>query len=184
MTKQATFEGNPCKTCGGVLRYQRCRSCVTCKAIKTAEYHARVKARRETDASFNESFLINKREQQRTLRAANPDRNRSESQRYRDRINADPSLRQKHLDKSRSRYHRGRKYGLTEDQVEALIAKADGRCEICQKPSELLLIDHCHATGVVRGMLCDFCNKGIGWLREDIAALQSAVSYLLRFPKQ
>ena len=39
-------------------------------------------------------------------------------------------------------------------------------------------IDHCHDTGVVRGLLCNQCNQGIGYLQDDITLLEEAIKYL------
>lgn len=42
----------------------------------------------------------------------------------------------------------------------------------------MLLIDHCHQGGHVRGLLCDQCNRGIGLLQDDPDVLERAVAYL------
>lgn len=56
-------------------------------------------------------------------------------------------------------------YGLTVDQYEALIAAQDGACAICRQQPETgkrLAVDHCHATGNVRALLCTYCNVAVG----------------------
>ena len=71
------------------------------------------------------------------------------------------------------------KYGLTSEQLSALQAAAQGRCGICDVEfGEDFHVDHCHETGLVRGLLCPRCNKGIGWLNDDPAAVLSAYFYL------
>lgn len=55
------------------------------------------------------------------------------------------------------------KYGLTLEQVEALKEHNDYKCWICNKESKRLVIDHDHKTGKVRGILCDLCNKHLGY---------------------
>lgn len=69
--------------------------------------------------------------------------------------------------------HKFRNYGLTPDQV----ANLPKECEICGETNNLH-IDHEHATGLVRGILCGGCNRGIGMLRENISSIQSAIQYL------
>ena len=75
--------------------------------------------------------------------------------------------------------NRLRKYALTDTEFEALVDRQEGRCAICQRvPDGPLAIDHDHATGRVRGLLCRMCNLGIGHLRDDPALLRAALSYL------
>jgi hypothetical protein len=84
-------------------------------------------------------------------------------------------------------YARRRKYGVTSDQYQALYAAQRGTCKICkgsrpqtsprggQKP---LAVDHCHATGRIRGLLCNKCNAGLGMLDDSIDLLRAALAYL------
>jgi hypothetical protein len=77
-----------------------------------------------------------------------------------------------------------RKYGLTRQQYDTLFKQQQGRCAICyttqnkwgNKPIALC-IDHCHQTGVVRGLLCNFCNTEIEFLSGDKKIL--AVTFAL-----
>ena len=39
-------------------------------------------------------------------------------------------------------------------------------------------VDHCHKTGLIRGLLCARCNKAIGWFGDDPALLEAAALYL------
>lgn len=75
-----------------------------------------------------------------------------------------------------------RTYGLTVEQFEALLLSQDGRCAICENEIEpddpRTHVDHCHETGAVRGILCHWCNVGIGSLREDLLILSNAIKYL------
>ena len=75
--------------------------------------------------------------------------------------------------------HRRREYGITEEQYNNMILYQNNTCAICKKPSHKTLhIDHDHQTGNVRGLLCSQCNTGIGFFKEDINALASAIEYL------
>lgn len=73
-------------------------------------------------------------------------------------------------------------FGLTTEQYRAMHLKHDGRCWICGNlPSgtrAFLCVDHDHDTGRVRGLLCDPCNQGIGFLRDDVQLLRKAIAYL------
>ena len=71
------------------------------------------------------------------------------------------------------------KYRLTADEYARLMARAGGRCELCGVDiSEGQRIDHCHETGLVRGILCHRCNIGLGWFDDDPARLLAAHLYL------
>lgn len=67
--------------------------------------------------------------------------------------------------------HLGRKYGITPEQWDAMFAAQSGVCAICKVPDRTgkhgkLVVDHCHSTGRVRGLLCTPCNISIGILGE------------------
>lgn len=86
-----------------------------------------------------------------------------------------------------ARYRRERdrnlrnRHGIGVEDYERMLAEQGGACAICDKtPSaeEILRIDHCHATGRIRGLLCNRCNLAIGYLRDDSAAAMRACLYL------
>jgi hypothetical protein len=61
--------------------------------------------------------------------------------------------------------HRERTYGMTRKHYEALRAAQEGRCALCQEelvPGKQTHVDHCHATGKVRALLCNSCNRVVG----------------------
>ena len=75
--------------------------------------------------------------------------------------------------------HRYVTYGLSTSDYDRLLAECEGRCGICRKATKLV-VDHDHATGRVRGLLCGGCNKGLGLFRDDPEALVAAAGYLRR----
>lgn len=78
--------------------------------------------------------------------------------------------------------HRARsllkKYGITLDDYEKMYLEQDGRCKLCLREEKLLFVDHCHATGKVRGLLCNSCNKALGLFHDNKDALRRAVDYV------
>lgn len=75
-------------------------------------------------------------------------------------------------------------YGLTLEQYEALYEAQGGVCYICQRATgkvRRLAVDHDHATGYVRGLLCKPCNSMLAHLRDDPVAFQRSARYL-RYP--
>ena len=79
------------------------------------------------------------------------------------------------------RYNRNfkfeRRYGITLEQYEAKAALQSGLCVICNEDSKLVL-DHCHESGEVRGLICGRCNLGLGHFQDDPDRLVRAASYL------
>jgi hypothetical protein len=79
---------------------------------------------------------------------------------------------------------RFRTYDVTPEEVEQLLRCQGGACAICVTPFEgsECNIDHCHRTGVVRGLLCAKCNTGLGLLGDDEGRLRAAWRYLANPP--
>lgn len=76
------------------------------------------------------------------------------------------------------------KYGLTREQYEALADRQKNVCAICgngTKGGRRLDVDHDHATGRVRELLCNGCNQGLGMFKEDVVRLEAAIQYLMKW---
>ena len=76
-----------------------------------------------------------------------------------------------------------KRYGLMEEEYQALLVKQGGHCALCPKiPEEevrkVLSIDHDHDTKLVRGLLCMRCNSGLGSLGDNEAGLARALAYI------
>lgn len=76
--------------------------------------------------------------------------------------------------------------GVTMEWYNEQFAKQGGVCAICRQVESRhrsgvptrLNVDHCHQTGVVRGLLCTRCNSGIGLLGDSLPTAMAAVEYL------
>lgn len=86
----------------------------------------------------------------------------------------------------RDKHRLSTKFGLTRDEYDRIGETQNWLCAICSKPEtstfrrsiRRLAVDHCHKTGRIRGLLCRKCNQGIGHLRDDVAILRKAITYL------
>lgn len=89
-----------------------------------------------------------------------------------------------------TKWYYKRKYGITLEERDALLASQDHKCAICKdtikffdgyraaRTGESAVIDHCHGSGKVRGVLCGHCNTGIGALKDNVDSLKRAIEYL------
>lgn len=121
------------------------------------------KARRRAQYEANRERVL---ERQRAYYRANPEKFK-EYQRKRYEANRDKILdaNRSYRKANRERYNLERrvlKYGITAEQYGDLLRAQGGRCAICGTDSPAGIggfhIDHCHATGRVRGLLCHHCN--------------------------
>ncbi len=97
--------------------------------------------------------------------------------------------RKKHASiKDANRFHALRRYGLDTEGFASMVQSQEGRCaicrrlpaEVCSQLSENLCVDHDHATGRVRALLCSECNTGLGKFSDDPARLRAGADYLER----
>jgi Recombination endonuclease VII len=74
-------------------------------------------------------------------------------------------------------YHLRRRYGITGEEADALLESQGGLCAICRS-APAKHVDHDHATGAVRALLCFNCNGGLGQFRDDPGLLHLAAFYV------
>lgn len=112
-------------------------------------------------------------------RAANPDRVKEYAAEWREKNRVQIAAYDR-------RHHLKSSYGLTPEQYDAMLATQGGRCAGCggtdprNKRYGQFVVDHDHATGAVRGLLCNPCNVAIGQVNDDIDRLMSLAAYLMQ----
>lgn len=74
------------------------------------------------------------------------------------------------------------KYNISQEEYNFLFSHQNGKCKICGVHQtdliKKLVVDHCHETGHVRGLLCNHCNSGLGFFKDRIESLEKAIRYL------
>lgn len=96
-----------------------------------------------------------------------------------DRVDASSAQYNARTKEKRRAYWIKRNYNLTEEQYQNMLSQQEGKCAICNCISDKTLhIDHSHATGQVRALLCTRCNSVIGYANESIERLELAIKYL------
>ena len=89
----------------------------------------------------------------------------------------------KELQAARARKALLKKYEITEEFYEEERKAQDYRCKICGKHESnqkhgKLYIEHCHDTGLYRGLLCNSCNTGLGAFQDNIDTMLKAAEYV------
>jgi hypothetical protein len=76
-------------------------------------------------------------------------------------------------------------HGITAEQYQAMHDAQNGKCAICgttesRSRNKKLVVDHCHATERIRGLLCHRCNAGLGFFQDNIDLFNAAIAYLTK----
>lgn len=92
-----------------------------------------------------------------------------------------------------SQWYYKRAHGVTLEERDNLLKSQKGLCAICKNETEFqfkkgnktntgefAVIDHCHSSKKIRGVLCGHCNTGLGAFRDNPFYLESAIEYLLK----
>jgi hypothetical protein len=100
----------------------------------------------------------------------------------RERLRAEGKLKRQRPEVEREQRMK-REYGITTKDYEAMVEAQNNECAICfasgeQERNSKLVIDHCHASGKVRGLLCNKCNLLLGHANDSIGQLERAILYL------
>lgn len=77
-------------------------------------------------------------------------------------------------------------YNITIRDYTRMLEEQKGVCKICGKEGFTmakhhvlkLVVDHCHTTNIVRGLLCHNCNRGLGLFKDDLETLNNAINYV------
>ena len=150
------YQGKPCKKCGNTLRYTSMTGCVNCTKENSIK--------RFENGDVKEWV-----------------------QKNREKVNASNRKRYNSLSSEEKRKRKRRQqislYGLTVEQYDAMLMEQNYVCAICNKSEKsstrgVLFIDHDHKTGKVRGLLCDTCNRGLGYFYDNKSFLHNAIEYL------
>lgn len=109
----------------------------------------------------------------------------SDGGRYHPEIRHQRYVETQELEDSQDKF-RLRKYGLTRDMFDTLWMIQGGCCAICgeqfheyEEGHQREHVDHDKVTGKVRGLLCNACNRGIGYLKHDPKIFHAAADYMM-----
>lgn len=159
----------PCKDEIFQKTYTATSTCAKCGKTKgAAEFYADKNRKNGCHTYCIECTKINTKKNY--IASGGAERSKEQARRWRE---ANP--RQNKSNKLKSAF------GIDINEYERILTEQSGCCAICQKePSngKYLCVDHNHKTNVVRGLLCHWCNKALGFLADDPARLIKAALYL------
>jgi hypothetical protein len=138
--------------------------CKPCKSLEFKAYYA---------------ANITKEKKREYARNSKPENRAARNEYWRQRKLAEP---EKTFTRKRTSYLKTQ-YGITPEIYDAMLAAQFGCCAICGSESpgrggKYFHVDHCHTTQAVRGLLCNACNIGLGYFRDDATVMASALTYL------
>lgn len=190
----------PCVSCGGTnfyvtekngKPYRRCRACASKRTAARARELRRIKLEKEMQATYIDGvkpcgkcgsidfYYYNNPNRKRNRRCRSCHRKWANAFL---KVNGRPSQIGKYALRPKSdirRYHLKFVYGLTEQEYFAMIESQGNVCAVCsQEFKGTPHVDHDHATGKVRGLLCRKCNHGLGNFRDDADVLEKAAKYI------
>ncbi len=151
----------------------RIATCRTCGKARSKKYYSENKER----------FAEQNKQRHALNREVNNARSRKYHAEHRDQAKARyQENREEILQKD---WERGiqRKYSITPKDYFTMLESQNGCCAICSTDtpwgrSDRFAIDHDHASGEVRGLLCHACNTGLGNFKDSINSFRKAIAYL------
>ena len=88
------------------------------------------------------------------------------------------------IDRLKDLYYK-RTYGMSLEEFNCLLDVQHGKCKLCYRDVSVeglgpnrAVVDHCHKNGQVRGILCNECNRALGYFHDNIQALENAIDYI------
>lgn len=113
---------------------------------------------------------------------ANDEKNRRKNPKYKERIKIYKSAQ---INRTRDKNSSLKRiFGIDLNEYNKMLKNQNNKCAICKKEDKAdkrqysLVVDHCHSTGKVRGLLCGNCNFGIGNFKDNCDNLNNAIQYL------
>lgn len=134
-----------------------CCGCLRDKPL--VEFHKHPKGKYGKNTRCKECVLTRKR----SLYRANPEKFR---------------LARREVAEYQRNLHLVRKYGITIDDYDAILANQGNGCALCARQDVRLVVDHDHTTGQVRGILCYARNMAMGMAGDSADRLRVMVRYL------
>lgn len=158
--------------------YSQCKDCMK------QYYEAHKEEKKQYYQSHKEEINQHSKQYRDTHKEELKQYNKQYNQSHKEEKNQYRKSHKEERKQANKQYNLKKTYNLSIDQYNQMLAEQNYKCKICgvdevNAGKNGLVVDHNHKTGKIRGLLCDGCNKGIGFLKEDPALFDSAKDYLL-----
>ena len=155
--------GTQCKHCETYQKYVKNSQCVSCLKLKTSTRNPEVYSK-YIKSDKGQEWLSGYRKTE--VYRSTQNRYRRKDYQYNKNWYVNNNLKQN--------------YGLTLEEYNEMLKKQEEKCFICfdSSPNKNLSVDHDHATGAVRKLLCHKCNTALGLLKEDTDIMLRMIDYI------
>lgn len=159
------------------------KKCTKCGEVKPLDDYSRDKSTKDGLSKYcrlcrnmyHKRWRTNNNQRSREFAANWRRRNPQKVKEYNESLKNDPEKIM-----AMRNHHYKRNYGITLLDYNRIFTKQLGRCAICNRKDDknYLVVDHCHKGGIIRGLLCQPCNKGLGFFKDSPLNLEKAIDYL------
>lgn len=174
------FEGKPCRTCGETLRYRTkkpCGKCITCSIDQQRRARSGLPEMWPVDISVTAATTE-------PVKIGKPCKRCESPVRY-SQTKIGTCVRchkqwRRDYEIQYPKYLNGlyRALGIDKNKYLSMCEEQDWRCAICKEIPKKLVADHCHTAGNFRGLICTYCNSGLGFFKDDPIRMLAAIEYL------
>lgn len=164
----------------------KCKKCYSEKSIKYQKDHYEDRKKYINEWRKNNKNKIDKQSREyRDIKNAARRKKYKQDEEYRERQKSKAKEWQTKNQEKRKEQRLKSTYGITLTQFNELLKNANSQCEICgysdmSDKKIFPLVDHCHDSGKIRGILCANCNHGLGKFKDNIYLLKKTINYLER----
>ncbi len=168
--------GKPCRNGHTANRWVADGKCIECSYTKKRRQYAKAKTSGKA-LSGNPSYTAITSTEDKALKEKLEKKKAWRKEYHRKDMRKRHSIRRG----SKITSYRLKKYGITEKDFYEALEKQSRRCSICKKyfrSFSEIAIDHCHASGKFRELLCNNCNSGLGFFRDNVESIKAAAKYI------
>ena len=129
---------------------------------------------KDREKEYRRTWARNKRSNDSEWRSKEQEYNRERYRKRNFKLFGKPYIYDKTVysqEQRKRKYHLKSSYGISLEEFDKVYQTQEGCCKICGRERKLS-VDHCHASGRIRGLLCKPCNSLLGWFENNRLSIQ------------